>query len=105
MKKLFFLVSCLLVLGSSPAWAWAETDIVVVRVDLGLRRIIITRGENQSELMKIDVRGFPEKTAVHLNEAYYSLIKKLGQEGYVVQQRLADGEGSTTLLFVKATAP
>jgi hypothetical protein len=105
MKKLLFLLGCLLVLGNLPAWAQAETDIVVVRIDIGLRRMILTRGEGQSEVMPFNVRFGVDKGAVDINEAYYRLVKKLGQEGYVMQQRLDGGDSSSTLLFVKAPKP
>jgi hypothetical protein len=105
MKKLFFLLGCLLVLSSSPAWAQAETDIVVVRIDIPQRRMIITRGEKQSEVVMLDLEFGVNKTPVSINEAYYRLVKKLAQEGYVVQQRLEGGEESSILLFVKAPKP
>jgi hypothetical protein len=102
MKRLVFILSCLLVLGSSPAWAQAETDIVVVRMDFALRRMIITRGESQSEVVKLDLDFGVNKGPVSVNETYYRLVKKLAQEGYVFQQRLDGSVEAPTLLFVKA---
>jgi hypothetical protein len=55
--------------------------------------------------MPFNVRFGVDKGAVDINEAYYRLVKKLGQEGYVLQQRLDGGDSSSTLLFVKARKP
>jgi hypothetical protein len=105
MKKLFYIVSCLLMLSSSPVLAQSEPEMAVVRIDIGARRVIITRGEGKSEVSTITVRMGAEKSAVDVNEVYYATIKKLQQGGYELKERLNSGEASTTLLFIKAPKP
>lgn len=105
MKKLFYIMGCLLVLSSSPVLAQSNPEIAVVRIDIGARRVVITRGEGKSEVTSFTVRLGMEKSAADVNDVYYTTIKRLQQEGYVLQQRLDASETSTTLLFVKAPKP
>ena len=106
MKKLFFVVGCLLVLGSSPVFAQQEPDIVIVRIyDLRYSsgQIVITRGEGKSEIVPLE-NGVSDKKVIKASETYHRVIKQLYQEGYVMQGIVKNGEGYsyTTVLFVKA---
>jgi hypothetical protein len=102
MKRLVFLWGCLLGLVSSPVLAQTVPDMIVVRIVTPVHRIVITRGEGRSEVLKMDVHRNIEKGLIDINEAYYRLLKQLAQEGYVLQQQLGGGESSSTLLFVKS---
>jgi hypothetical protein len=99
MKKLFYMLGCLLVLSSSPVLAQTEPEIAVVRIDFSNRQVIITRGEGKSEVTDFTLSMGLKKRSIEGNELYYRTIKRLQQEGYTLQQRLDD---STTLLFIKA---
>jgi hypothetical protein len=109
MKKLFFLVSCLLVLGSSPAWAQAGSPVVVVRIveTVGKVRIAIARGDSKPELVEFD-GGFTGKDANQVAVNYQQVMAKLYAEGYVLQGTISgvgDANISRSLLFVKAPKP
>lgn len=101
MKKLVYVVGCLLVLSSSPAWAQTEPEMAIVRIDFASRRVVITREEGKSEVKAFSLRMGLEKTPVDVNEVYYSTIRKLTQEGYELKERLDSSESATTLLFVR----
>ncbi|UOQ70961.1 hypothetical protein [Hymenobacter cellulosilyticus] len=107
MKKLFFLLSCLLVLGSAPAWAQtSEPDIVVVRTSeqMGSSRIVVTRGKGKSTAVELP-NGYSEKSMIATSEKYFELVSGLYREGYVLQSTMSNQEHYTTLLFVKPTKP
>ncbi|WP_045689423.1 hypothetical protein [Hymenobacter sp. AT01-02] len=105
MKKLFFMMGCLLVLGSSPVWAQGEPEMAVVRIDFGARKVVITRGEGKSEVTDFSIRMGLEKSALDATELYYATFKKLQQEGYELKERLTASESAPTFLFVKAPKP
>ncbi|GAA4368119.1 hypothetical protein GCM10023185_40580 [Hymenobacter saemangeumensis] len=108
MKKLILLGACLLAFTGCPAQTVgvAEPDIVVVRIDDGIGNtntdITITRGENKTEYLTFKP-SHGEKGLRVSGQAYYKLIYKLYQEGYVLQSTFTGLTGSSaTLLFVKA---
>ncbi|GAB2779873.1 hypothetical protein HNQ93_001433 [Hymenobacter luteus] len=105
MRKLLYIVGCLLLLSSSPVLAQGEPEMAVVRIDLPARRIVITRGERKSEVTEFSLRMGAEKSAIDVNELYYTTLKKLQQEGYVLKERLDANPGINTYLFVKAPKP
>ncbi|TGE23510.1 hypothetical protein [Hymenobacter metallicola] len=107
MKKLFFLLSCLLVLGSAPAWAQtSEPDIVVVRVSEmpGGSRLVVTRGEGKSTTVDI-TNGYGNKVMVEASETYYRVVAGLYKEGYVLAGVLKSGDVYSTILFTKLSKP
>lgn len=105
MKKLFCVVGCLIMLGSVPVFAQTGPEMAIVRIDLGSRRVIITREEGKSEVTSFSLRMGLEKTPVDVTEVYYTTIKKMLQEGYELKERLDASETASTLLFVKAPKP
>lgn len=55
-------------------------DIVVVRIQdyQTVAKIFITRGEGQTEKLDVNIKGIAfEKGTTSVNEAYYSVFKKL----------------------------
>lgn len=105
MKKLFFLLSCLLVLGSIPTLAQGEPDMAIVQIDFNTRKVVITRAEGKSEVTDFSLRQGFEKRVVDSNELYYATIKRLQQEGYTLKEVLNSGGSSSVFLFVKTPKP
>jgi len=116
MKKLFFLASCLVVLGSSPVWAGADDPtVVVVRVieRYNSARLVIDRGSGTPEIIELE-NGGSEKDASAVAAAYQRAIAKLYAQGYVLQATLSNtsivpvglsGGNASTMVFVKAPKP
>lgn len=109
MKKLVFLLICLLLLGSALAWAQVESPVIVVRVIETPYKvhIAIARGEAKPELIEFD-GGYLLKDTGRVADLYQRVVGKLYAEGYVLQGTIAaSGEGSLnrSLLFVKAPQP
>jgi hypothetical protein len=109
MKKLFYIVGCLLVLSSSPVLAVVEEPaVVVVRIyeSRTIVEVIVVRGTGQPEFYKFD-SGIRQKDLVAAANGYQEVIAKLYGQGYMLQQSLEgmQGENSNlhTLIFVKAT--
>ncbi|MBO3273211.1 hypothetical protein [Hymenobacter defluvii] len=114
MKKLFFLVGCLLVLGSAPVQAAEDPALVVVRIveSRGSVNLYIARGAAEAEHIEFDT-GFRDKAAGQTAVSYQRELAKLYAQGYVLQSTLSnhgrtDPEFSqtvSTLIFVKAPKP
>jgi hypothetical protein len=104
MKKLFLLVGCLLVLGSSPVFAVVAEDpsVVLVRAwETGLKpTITIVRGGSAPEVTKVKNGDFLV--------AYQQVIANLYAQGYVLQSSIGTSDGPigvSTLIFVKPAKP
>ncbi|UOR07416.1 hypothetical protein MUN82_10025 [Hymenobacter aerilatus] len=105
MKKLFFMVGCLLVLGSSPVLAQAVApQVIIVRVEerQGSVFLSIARGSKEPEETEFQGGAGDDRisaAAVH----YQKVIAKLYQEGYSMQGMIPgqDRSGVSTLIFVK----
>jgi len=103
MKKLFFVLGFVLVVGSGSALAQAAPDIVIVRLyDSG--ELLITRGEGKSEVVPA-ASGIGKKYAIGSSEAYYRVVKQLYAEGYVLQGALPTVTSNNMVLFVRAPKP
>lgn len=110
MKNILLLCACLLALATPlRAAVVPPADIVVVRIyeDVGLVKVIITRGEGKSE--KIELAGaVDDKRHIQSNEGCYRIFQQLYQEGYILQSTIplaVPGDiynSFVTLLFVKA---
>ncbi|TGD82501.1 hypothetical protein [Hymenobacter wooponensis] len=110
MKKLFYMLGCLLVLSSSPVLAVSEDpSVVVVRIyeSRATVEVTVVRGTGQPEFYKFD-SGIRQKDLTAAAIGYQELIAKLYAQGYILQQGLEgiQGENSNlhTLIFVKAPA-
>ncbi|SNC66221.1 hypothetical protein SAMN06265337_1538 [Hymenobacter gelipurpurascens] len=108
MKKLFYIVGCLVVLSSSPVLAVAEDPaVVVVRIYESRVTVEVTvvRGTGQPEFYKFG-SGSRQKDLVAAATGYQEVIAKLYAQGYILQESLEgiQGESSNlhTLIFVKA---
>lgn len=108
MKKLSYILGCLLVLSSSPAFALAdEPAVVVVRIYESRATVEMTlvRGTGQPEFYRF-ASGNAKKDLVATATGYQEVISKLYAQGYMLQQGLegVQGENSNlhTLIFVKA---
>ncbi|TGE29717.1 hypothetical protein [Hymenobacter metallicola] len=111
MKKLFFLLSCLLVLGSAPVWAQtSEPPMIVVRVteDTDLVRLVIERGTGKQEELEFR-SGYTRKDNQVAAKGYFDFLNKLYQQGYILQASIvgvpSQISNSTTLVFVKPSKP
>ncbi|WBO86080.1 hypothetical protein [Hymenobacter yonginensis] len=113
MKKLFYIVGCLLVLGSSPAFAVADDPaVIIVRVHESLKgaHLVIERGAEKPEVIDF-VAGNSASENASAAKGYHSVISKLYQQGYVLQSTItgASLQGGTsaatyslsTLVFIK----
>ncbi|GAB3244807.1 hypothetical protein GCM10027346_42800 [Hymenobacter seoulensis] len=105
MKKLFYVLGFLLLCSTCPVLAQTEPDIVVVHINTAARKVAITRGEGKTEITEFRTRFGSDKYLSDVNEAYYTTIKKLLGEGYVLQERLDSVPTASTLLFVRAPKP
>jgi len=106
MKKLIFLVSCLLVLGSASVVAQTAPQVVAVRVqELGLRLYITTsRGDGPADIQELQAakkESFSELAA----RTYRQLLLTYLEQGYVLQgvlpNKTNDDNTINTLIFVK----
>ena len=110
MKKLFYVLGCLLILSSSPVLAIAEDPaIVVVRVYEGsYLEITIARGTETPEYLKFDA-GYSKKAMAATARGYQDVVSKLYAQGYVLQQSIEGprnmNSSSSTLIFVKSPRP
>ena len=109
MKNLLLLFACLLALASPLRTQADPPDIVVVRIqDYGINaKIFITKGEGNTEEVKVDIKGINyEKGTASVNEGYCKVLAKLYQEGYVLQNSSVistqNGVGTVIYVFVKA---
>jgi hypothetical protein len=112
MKKLFFLVGCLLVLSSTPAVA--DDSVVVVRIveSRGAVDLYIARGAAEAEHVEF-AAGFGERAVAQTAIRYQRELAKLYAQGYVLQSTLSDHgrkdadftQSVSTLIFVKALRP
>ncbi|OUJ74843.1 hypothetical protein [Hymenobacter crusticola] len=112
MKKLFFVMGCLLVLSSPPVLAQAPQEPAAITVhvqEYGIRLYITTAsGGVVSEpqmLMTEKKQSFAQLVA----QEYQKLLSAYTQRGYVLQGIIPgkqDGnESNSTLLFVKPLKP
>lgn len=103
MKKLFYIMSCLLVLSSSPVIALAdEPSVVLVRTfERGVKpTITIVRETGEPELIKARSQDYLV--------TYRKVIADLYAQGYVLQGTLSVGEGGAhgdMLVFAKLAKP
>lgn len=114
MRKLVFLIGCLLVLATCPAWAQAEPQVIVVRTveTVTKVRLIIARGSGEPEVMEFE-NGSLDKRAIPAAVGYQRVIATLYAQGYVLQSTVGgSGKGGmdntatySTLIFVKAPKP
>jgi hypothetical protein len=107
MKKLFYILGCLLVLSSSPVMAVADDPaVVVVRIyeSRATLEMTIVRGAGQPEFYKFN-SGIRQKDLVAAGAGYQEVISKLYAQGFMLQQSLngVQGESSNlhTLIFIK----
>jgi hypothetical protein len=116
MKKLFYIVGCLLMLGSSPVMAAADDPaVVVVRVyeTSSTVRLVIARGTDAPEVVDF-VGGRSDKAMKAAAIQYQRYIAKFYEQGYALQGQV-DGYHDkdtfddvavlSTLIFVKAAKP
>ena len=110
MKKLFFLLSCLLVLSSTPVLA-VDPPFIIVRVyeSGSLIRLVIERGTEKAEEIEFE-GGYSHKEQLTAAKGYFTALAKFYQQGYVIQQVVpgassGGGSGTSTLIFVKALKP
>jgi hypothetical protein len=111
MKKLVYVMGCLLVLSSSSVLAQQVPEVVTVAIEnhgwQGLV-LITARGEAsaQSEEITFKARDDYKKRAT---EEYQRLVSSYYQRGFVLQGILPgrpdDTYPTSTLLFVKAPKP
>lgn len=106
MKKRCFLCVCLLAMASFPVLAQTGgPDVVVVSLSYGRTvftiKAVITREAGKSEVVEIPAGGSEEKK-IATSQGYQSLISKLYQQGYSIKSTFTlEGNGATTLVFVK----
>lgn len=103
MKKLFFVLSGALMLGSTAVLVEDPSVVIVRASDLsGRGRIIVLRGAATPE----ETVECPSASALTLG--YQKVILKLYNEGYVLQQTLSSSNDqftAHTLIFVKTPKP
>lgn len=102
MKKLLFVLSCLLVLDSAPVLAHKlEPEVVVVRVVEfnGRIKVSISRGSKE-ESIELEL-GQSEKKMRATASGYQKLIQQLYQEGFHLQSTFTTNASTSTLIFVK----
>jgi peptide methionine sulfoxide reductase MsrA len=103
MKKLFYIVGCLLVLSSSPILAVVEDpSVVLVRTyERGLKpEITIVRETGKPEVIKVRFQDYLT--------TYRKVIADLYAQGYVIQSSTSLGDGGIhydTLIFAKIAKP
>lgn len=110
MKKLFFLLSCLLALGSTPVWAQTTPEVVVVRVveDISEIRLMVARNGGPENLIKLRA-GDNEKDMRSASMGVQKIVQQLYQEGYTLQSTFGGGNAgsgasqysASTLIFIK----
>jgi hypothetical protein len=107
MKKLFFLIMCLVALASSPVRAQvAGAQVAIVRITEypGTVYVSMTKAEGKSEQWKFD-SGSTGKRLDDSGLGYYKLLADLYQQGYRLQSTFSSGVavdvGRTTLVLVK----
>jgi len=116
MKKIFFLLGCLVVLGSSSGQAravnTANAQVLVVRlVETGFNNyVLIANGREKPEQIYVEAakRQSADEAAV---AGYQRVIARLYQQGDVLQPTLSalqepglpDAYRSSTLIFVKVS--
>jgi hypothetical protein len=106
MKKLVFLIVCLLTLGLHPiASDAANPDIVVVRIHESetMVRVVISHGEGKDEVVEFPTGALEKRLTASAN-GYHKMLSKLYQEGYSLKSTFsASGINvtSTTLIFAK----
>jgi len=114
MEKIFFLLGCLLVLGSASVRAQTTPEVVVVRVveDLSEIRLLVARNGGPENLIKFRA-GNNEKDMRSAGVGVQKVIQQLYQEGYSLQSTFGGGNAgagtyqysASTLIFVKAPKP
>jgi hypothetical protein len=112
MKKLFFMVSCLVVLGSSlvSAQALKEPAVITVNVhEYGVRLYITTANGGEVAEPQMLMAGKKQSFAQLVAQEYQKLLNDYAQRGYVLQGiipgKQSGDESSSTLLFVKFPKP
>ncbi|TGE04777.1 hypothetical protein [Hymenobacter fodinae] len=106
MKRLFYLMGCLLILSSSPMMAQGDQpNVVVVRaIESNLNLIIITaRGgaTHAREELKFAGKNYSEQVTAK----YQQLIDSYLQQGFVLQSMTSQAYANSTFVFVKAPKP
>jgi hypothetical protein len=106
MKKLFYMMGCLLVLSSSPVWAQGDQpNVVVVRTsESNLKLFILTaRGGEKAEReeFKYSTKDYYEQVLAK----YQQLIASYLDKGYVLHSMTSPVFGSNTFVFVKGPKP
>ncbi|RPD45829.1 hypothetical protein DNI29_16905 [Hymenobacter sediminis] len=111
MKKLFFMLGCLLVLSSYPVMAVADDPaVVVVRIfeSRAILEFTVVRGTGQPEYYKFE-SGISTKDMAAAGTGYQEVLSKLYAQGYVLQQSLEGMQSESwklhTLIFIKAPKP
>ncbi|TGE04776.1 hypothetical protein [Hymenobacter fodinae] len=112
MKKLFYMVGCLLVLSSSPVMAVVgDPAVVVVRVSehAGGISIAISKGAGPAEMARFD-NGDNDKYLTRAADGYQKVIANLYAQGYVLQSTVQGYQDPSiksysTLIFIKAPKP
>jgi len=110
MKKIFLLLSCLLVLGSSSAWAQQAPEVVTVRIHETGNYVDITTatsgGAASRQRIKFTAKEDEDKRTA---EEVEKVVNTYYQQGFTIQAVVpgyVDASTKTTsLIFVKASKP
>jgi len=108
MKKLFLIVSCLLLAGSSPVWAQADSEAIVVRIQETITSAYVTIAKGGAAPEVMQFKPAPGQTsAAMLSIQYQQLVTKLYRKGYVLQGIIPGRQDAdvshSSLIFVKAS--
>ena len=107
MKNVFFILSCLLVLGSTPIVAQGKSDVVTVRVEeQGFYLYIYTSrsGSDKVEIQELQTAK-KERPGSLIVRTHQQVMTTYLDQGYTLQSLLTNRSGSengvNTFIFVK----
>lgn len=106
MKKLVFLVGCLLTLSSAPAWAQGKADVVTVRVEEQGYYLYVYTARSGSEV--VDMQELQtakrERPGALITRTYQQVMTTYLDQGYVLQSMIANKPGAENAvnIFVKS---
>ena len=111
MKKVFFVLGCLLLLSSAPVWAQGKADVVTVRVEeQGYYLYIYTARSGSAVVETQELQTAKrERPGVLITRTYQQVMTTYLDQGYTLQSLIANKPGAenavNTFIFVKAPKP
>ena len=112
MKKLVLMTGCLLALGSAPAVAQQQADVVTVRVEEQGYTLYVFTARNGSDIVEPELlrTAKREQPSSLVARTYQRIMATYLAQGYVLQSDLAGRTDVghhpvSTFIFVKAPKP